>query len=456
MAVALVVVPGCDDSTGTGDRSPLVVIGPLPAAATGLTVQLVAQIRDRSGAILAGRTIRWRSLDTTIAAVSLDGSLTGVRPGSLRVAAESFGAVPAETTLVVEPRVTSTTVNPSDAILRSVGETVLLRATSTAGAAVHAGEYEWESRDSYVARVASDGTVEARGYGSAYVIAHERGGTVDSALVSVALPEGDCRGERIVFSAGRVSKYQLYSVAPDGRNERVLTGTGWDSFDPAWSPDGCRIAYRSYEAGQAEIGVMNADGSASRRLTFDPGLDFDPDWSPDGHRIVFSRADDLLANIYVMRPDGAEVVNLTADDRYNSDPSWSPNGSKIAFCSRPSALQGLIEIHVMNSDGTGRTKLITGENVSGCPDWSPDGSRLVFGTQAGLEVMDESGNNRVRVLENINQPFDATWSPDGTQIAFVRTVVPYPWLIYIVNTDGTNLRQLTQVMATTRAPSWRR
>jgi Tol biopolymer transport system component len=88
------------------------------------------------------------------------------------------------------------------------------------------------------------------------------------------------------FWALAVAAALLVLIAPDAQGHRGEHG-GSD-IDPAWSPDGKRIAFASNRDGAYEIYVMNADGGNRRRLTRTPRRKSSdsPDWSPDGRRIV--------------------------------------------------------------------------------------------------------------------------------------------------------------------------
>ena len=78
---------------------------------------------------------------------------------------------------------------------------------------------------------------------------------------------------------------------------------------------------------------MNADGSGLRKLTRGPAYDGNPAWSPDGRKIAFGRA----GEIYVMNADGSGQRNLTRNPARDFAPAWSPDGRKIAFESRGTA-----------------------------------------------------------------------------------------------------------------------
>lgn len=72
----------------------------------------------------------------------------------------------------------------------------------------------------------------------------------------------------------------IYVMNADGSAQTRLAGSSGTEFEPAWSPDGTRIAFRTGRDGNSEIYVMNADGSAPTRLTTDPATDFAPSWRP--------------------------------------------------------------------------------------------------------------------------------------------------------------------------------
>jgi Tol biopolymer transport system component len=158
---------------------------------------------------------------------------------------------------------------------------------------------------------------------------------------------------------GRTIYFGRYLVSTDGSGARRLP---YVPLTAVWSPDGRRIAYvrrvrtrpSGPDYGNREIYVMNADGSGQRRLTHSAAYDAEPAWSPDGRKIAFRSGRDGNREIYVMNADGNGKRNLTRNPARDGSPSWSPDGRRIAFVSNR---DGRLEAHVMNADGSGQRSL---------------------------------------------------------------------------------------------------
>jgi TolB protein len=169
---------------------------------------------------------------------------------------------------------------------------------------------------------------------------------------------------RLVWSPdGRTIYFGRHLVSADGSGSRRLP---YIPLTSVWSPDGRQIAFvrglpvRSKFGGPVgrnhEIYVMNADGSGSRRLTHNRAYDGEPAWSPDGRKIAFQSTKTIGGNreVYVMNADGSGKRNLTRNPAQDGSPSWSPDGRRIAFVSNR---DGRLEAHVMNADGSGQRSL---------------------------------------------------------------------------------------------------
>jgi hypothetical protein len=220
--------------------------------------------------------------------------------------------------------------------------------------------------------------------------------------------------------------------------------------DPAWSPDGSKIAYLGgtvdLESSNGwTLGVMNADGSDRRELTASSGLGAvsvaeSPSWSPDGSKIAYG---DPAGNIDVVNADGSGSQTLGRGD----GPAWSPDGKSIAFSNN-----GVLE--EMNADGSNAHQL--GNDISGSePAWSPDGTEIAFGSGGDIWTMNADGSNAHQLGTGIagDQP---AWSPDGSQIVFSSTnpddaTVPNGGL-WTVGADGSGLHRLTE--GPDERPSW--
>ena len=111
----------------------------------------------------------------------------------------------------------------------------------------------------------------------------------------------------------------------DGSNLMRLTDHPDDDTNPAWSPDGSRIAFESTREGYTEIYVMPVIGGDAVNVSRERGAtDLGPTWSPDGSRLAFYSDRDGEWDIYVMTSDGSEVVKLTGDGGNDQVPAWRP------------------------------------------------------------------------------------------------------------------------------------
>jgi Tol biopolymer transport system component len=138
-----------------------------------------------------------------------------------------------------------------------------------------------------------------------------------------------------------------------------LTQTDADEDDPAWSPDGAKIAYSGVRNSGSEIVTMDPDGQNETILTGDTfeGADRAPDWSPDSTKVVFQKQCQGVCSdkweIWGVNRDGSGDTNLTNHEADDTGPSWSPDGSEITFTrTLPSVEGGQSDIYAMAAPTT--------------------------------------------------------------------------------------------------------
>jgi Tol biopolymer transport system component len=144
-------------------------------------------------------------------------------------------------------------------------------------------------------------------------------------------PDFSPKGSQICFfrSARGKSAPGIYVMDADGSDPTLLFEyyvSSWEQCD--WSPDGKKVALPasgSAFAGDVEIYVINADGSGWTALTRNSAVDRQPAWSPDGTRIAFASDRDGDFEIYTMDADGSDIVQVTKNSGVDDiDPNWQP------------------------------------------------------------------------------------------------------------------------------------
>jgi len=212
----------------------------------------------------------------------------------------------------------------------------------------------------------------------------------------------------VSFEQGNSAIY-IQDVA-SGARELISSGPGINGA-PAFSPDGSRLALTLSRTGNPEIHLRDMATGRTEQLTQHWSIDTEPVWSPDGRYIYFTSDRGGRPQIYRVPAGGGNPERVTLEGDYNARASIAPDGRKIAVA------QGRgneYRIAVWDIE-TERFTILTPGKLDESPSFAPNGSMILYATREGergvLSAVSADGNVRQRLILSEGDVREPAWSP---------------------------------------------
>lgn len=289
-------------------------------------------------------------------------------------------------------------------------------------------------------------------------------------------PTGSVLDGRIVFTraGGEYGDETIFIANADGSWQRRLTPAG-EHCCVRVARDGRRVLFSATtDDGRITTAIMNLADRRVRALPLRGNLNFGPgSWSPNGSRIaveVWDEGDPGASGIYLVRSaDGGGLKRLTTVRKTATHipGDFSPDGKWLAYLNAGDT-PSVGQLFIVPVDGSTPPKRLSPRDFRvgyGSIRFSPDGRRILFNDgrdspRGALWTVRPDGKGLVKVFDH-DELFasHATWSPDGDQIMFAMHPIADdhahpPNGLYVIDTDGDNLRQVLGGDDHKREPEW--
>lgn len=284
--------------------------------------------------------------------------------------------------------------------------------------------------------------------------------TIAQPTATATVPPAD---PLMAFTSDRDGNPEIYVVYQGDAGEQRLTNDSATDRSPSWSPDGNTIAFASNRDGEFYIYLMRPDGTNLRRLTDRTDAEANPVWSPDGEWIAYHSNVNDNWDIYKTNVATGSTVRLTESGGDDLAPTWSPDGQYIMFMSYR---DNDWELYMVDAETLGYRRMTSFVAEHMFPSWGPFGNLIAFMSdrdgnreiylvllELGSSVSDARFSVIRRVTSDPDEDTAPQWSPNGIDIAFV-TRRNGTQDIYLTNSAGSDIRQVTDNSANDYDPAW--
>jgi TolB protein len=254
---------------------------------------------------------------------------------------------------------------------------------------------------------------------------------------------------------GKDMRYALNVADADGWNPQVVVRSAEPLLSPAWSPDGRRLAYVSFERGNSAIYVQDISSGARELVSSFRGINGAPSFSPDGRRLAMSLSRSGNPEIYVMDLGSKQLTQLTNHFGIDTEPTWSADGSRIYFTSDRG---GRPQIYQVASTGGSAARVTFQGNYNATASVSYDDKKIAVAQGAGntyrIALMDSSlGSPRWSTLSTGSLDESPSFAPNAGMLLYAAREGGRG-VLYAVSADGRVRQRLVLADGDVREPAW--
>ncbi len=256
---------------------------------------------------------------------------------------------------------------------------------------------------------------------------------------------------------GPGTRYMLKVADSDGMNEQVIVRSPEPLLSPAWSPDGRKLAYVSFERGNSTIYVQDLNTGGREVLASFKGINGAPSFSPDGRRLAMTLSKSGNPEIYVMDLGSKALTQVTRHYGIDTEATWLPDGRTLLFTSDRA---GKPQVYSVAATGGEPTRISFQGESNARATVSFDGKKIGMAQGSGniyrIAILDKSfgGGSRWLTLSPGNLDESPSFAPNASMLLYA-TKEGRRGVLYAVSADGrVRLRIVSTENGDVREPAW--